>query len=523
MANGVLLPALIEETKPDLRQRASRTFVYLTLLGVASYLYLNLFLLPNIPILLSGDQVFFWMNGQRMFYGERPYQDFFQFTPPGADIFYFSVFKMFGPEVWVLNGVVLALGVALCWICFTIANKVMERHLALLATLLFLTLIYTKLLNATHHWFSVFAIMAGIALLLSGINAKRLAAAGLLFGFASFFTQTHGTAALLAVTVLLAWNEYGAEAPWQRFWRNERLLLLGFVVAVIALNLHYVATVGLKRLWYFQVTYVRKVMVHRPETALLGMPEAPHWRMVPLPGLAWQYSQYFFVYLMLPLIYFLVLRGCWRGRKSPTIFRSQIALVALTGSALLAELVFSLNWLRLYAVSMPGIILFVWTVSTIRKGRKYALAAVWTGILILAVQQTWSAQRHDYKLAQLPAGNSATEPEQSEKLDWLMQRTKPGDFFFQANWPGMYVPLGLRNPVFLDTAGTMAEPQWAEIAVQQLESKQVHFVLWSSQLDYPVNPSRPRTTHIVPLRAYLRSTYHPVRIFPDGDEIWERK
>jgi hypothetical protein len=50
------------------------------LLGISGYFYLNLFQLPNLPILLSGDQTFFWMNGQRMLHGERPYLDFFQFT-----------------------------------------------------------------------------------------------------------------------------------------------------------------------------------------------------------------------------------------------------------------------------------------------------------------------------------------------------------------------------------------------------------------------------------------------------------
>jgi hypothetical protein len=90
-------------------------FVVLMLLGISGYLYLNLFLLPSAPILLSGDQVFFWMNGQRMLHGERPYLDFFQFTPPGADVFYFALFKAFGPRIWLLNLVVLVLGVILCW------------------------------------------------------------------------------------------------------------------------------------------------------------------------------------------------------------------------------------------------------------------------------------------------------------------------------------------------------------------------------------------------------------------------
>ena len=38
-------------------------------LTVAVYLYLNLFVFPVIPILLTGDQVYFWTYGQRMLHG----------------------------------------------------------------------------------------------------------------------------------------------------------------------------------------------------------------------------------------------------------------------------------------------------------------------------------------------------------------------------------------------------------------------------------------------------------------------
>src|SRR5215471_21684531 len=123
--------------------------------AIGVHLYFDLFLFPATPILLRDDQVYFWMNAQRMLHGERVYQDFFQFTPPGTDLVYFAIFKIFGPHIWVTNAVVLALGIAVSLLCFRIARQIMERPLALLATLLFATLIYGRLLNATHHWFSI--------------------------------------------------------------------------------------------------------------------------------------------------------------------------------------------------------------------------------------------------------------------------------------------------------------------------------------------------------------------------------
>jgi hypothetical protein len=54
-----------------------------------------------------------------------------------------------------------------------------------------------------------------------------------------------------------------------------------------------------------------------------------------------------------------------------------------------------------------------------------------------------------------------------------MLHTKRGQFFFQADWPGMYLPLRLRNPVFLDIVlpeeGT--RPEDITSAIQQLERK----------------------------------------------------
>src|SRR5271156_3068731 len=91
--------------------------------AVSLYLYLNLFTFSNVPYLVEGDQTWFWTYGIRMLQGERVYRDFFQFTPPGTDLFYLGLFRAFGPEIWVTDVAVIILGIALCWICFNIAVR----------------------------------------------------------------------------------------------------------------------------------------------------------------------------------------------------------------------------------------------------------------------------------------------------------------------------------------------------------------------------------------------------------------
>jgi Dolichyl-phosphate-mannose-protein mannosyltransferase len=510
-----------EEPTLDSRH-PSGWFVFLMLSGISGYLYLNLFLLTNVPILLSDDQVYFWVNGQRMLYGERPYADFFQFTPPGTDVLYFVVFKLFGTQIWALNCVVLVTGVFLCWVCFVIAGQIMERHLALLSALVYLTLIYTRLLNTTHHYFSVLTVMGATAILMREVSFRSLAIAGALLGVGSFFTQTHGASALLGFTLLLGWERYRNSESWRSFWRKETILLLSFVIALLTLSGPFIASVGLKQLWDFQVMYVGKVMVHKPETHLLGMPTYPNWQALPLLFVGGEYSRHFFVYGLLPTIYLIVLLRCRKKLLPPSSFR-KVALLALVGSCLLGELIFGLNWLRLYAVSMAGVILLVWVISTSTRIRGYGLKLAWVLVIILGVSQIWSTQHRDLITMRLPAGRSAVGPKEFEKLKWGMDHTRPGEYFFQAPWPGMYIPLGLRNPVFLDTAGTMFSPQWVERAIQQLEAKQVNYIVWAPRLDYPVDPRNPRTANIIPLRTYVHTRYRLSEVFQDGDEVWERR
>jgi hypothetical protein len=490
------------------------------LLIAAAYLYLNLFALLNVPFLLGGDQAYFWMDGQRMLYGDQPYRDFFQFTPPGTDLFYLVMFKLFGPYIWVTNMSVLVLGVALTWICYEVAGEIMEPRPALFSALLFLILIYGKALNGTHHWFSILAVMSAVRV---GQRPKAArwtnVAAGALLGVASFFTQTRGVAALLAFAIFLLWKRSQAKETWRDLARSEFALFAAFAIVLITLNSWFVATVGLRQLWYAQITYVRRFMVHGLMSQSMGLPEP--LSLATLPRLA----PYLFIYASLPIIYALALWRCWGERRNPTFRWQPATLLTLVGLFLLMEVASSLNWLRLYAVSLPGIILLVWTVDRTQRVRRYAVVIMWLLISAIAIHQTLSRYRSGYVTIETPGGKTAVSPLTYSKLQSMMRYTQPGQFIFQAAGPSIYLPLQLRNPLFMDAVETnqQTRPEQIEQAVQQLEAKKLQFVLWSPRLDDADRFDRSTEQTIAPLRSYIRERYARVQVFSDQDELWERK
>jgi len=506
---------LLEQTDADLRPApdAHRTALFV-LIAATIYLYLNLFVLPNIPILLGGDQVFFWLDGQRLLNGQRIYQDFLQFTPPGTDLVYFALFKLFGFRIWVTNALVLALGVAFTWMCFSLARDLMGRGSALLTTAVFLVIVYGKPLNATHHWFSVLAVMGAVKATFNRLTLRKLVFSGALIGLAAFFNQTHGATALLAFSVFLLWRRQRRSTSWSDLFYCEAVLVLGFLLTLLVLNAHLIATMGLKQLWFFQVTYVTKYVVNLMQGSLLGLPRPLQFRT--LPSLAAILA----VYLALPVTYLMALWRCWRERRNSGFPWDRIALLSILGLFFLIEVCMSLNWLRLFAVALPGILLIGFAFDRMSSLRRAAFIGGWIIVAGLAAHHIVSTTRTSSLRVVLPGGRVAINPQAYDKLHEIMRRTAPGDLFFQAGWPGVYLPLQLRNPLYLDIAYAI-RPEEAERVIQELQTTNVPLILWTAHLDAPCVSNRPCDKGTSILRDYLHRSYVRVHTFPDGDTLWQ--
>jgi hypothetical protein len=503
-------------------KRSSQTPFTWIGIGAAFYLFCNLFLPWHTPILQSGDQVYFWMDAQRMLHGERAYVDFFQYTPPGTDLFFLALFKLFGARIWVLNVAVIILGVALSLVCFQIARQTMESRVALLCTAMYLVAIFSKPLNATHHWFSVLFLMSAVSVLLSNQSSVRMAIAGGFLALSFLFTHTHGIVALAAITIWLAWRAFEAPALAHQptikrpVVMQSAILCLSFVLTVFALYAHFLASAGVRRLWYQQVTYVYKYAVQGFAIPNLGMPAPIAWHNWAAIGMPLA------VAMLLPVVYVVSMYRAVRGDLSTDADRNN-ALVSLVGLFLFVEVALSPNWLRIYAVSLPGIIAGVYLAACLQRSSRQIIALLTFGTACLSLLLIWSRQHHTYVTTLLPAGSVAISGDQYDEVSWIAGHTHPGDYFFQAAWPGLYIPLGLRNPLFLDTVGTIDQTRPDDIAaaIRQLDQRQVRYILWSARLDAS-EPPRPGD-HLEPFRVYLHSHYDPVKSLNAGDTIWARK
>lgn len=477
------------------------------LLGSGLYLCFNLVSLRGAPFLLGGDEQVFWMNALRMLQGELIYRDFFEFTPPGTDLVYLGAFALLGPRIWVPNVVQLLLGVSLACLCFHLARSIMRTAEAAVTAALFLVLLFGKWLDATHHWFSLLAVMAAVGVLMRGSSAPRVLVCGALLGLASFFTQTRGLGAACGFGVFLIWDGIHKQLSWRSQCGQLLRLLLALILTWLILSSYFIYKVGIASLFYFQAFYVLEHISRSAQRLLYPEEQDP---------LAWP-IYYQLVFFAQPLIYATSLWRCGRAAVKGSAFDARVALLALVGAGMFLEVAQSPNWLRVDCIAMPAVILLVWLVSGAAEGltayarlRTYAIALTAIGLIGVSAHQVWARNIARPLVLDLPAGRSAVTALAGEKLAWLARRTTPGELFFQARYQSLYLPLQLRDPAF-DFLDRYTSPEFVALDLRQLAAKRARYILWSP-LDRPRYPA---------FEQFLYERYRKVWQFTDAAEIWE--
>jgi hypothetical protein len=460
-----------------------------------------------------------------MLEGQVIYRDFFQFTLPGTELVYFALFKLLGPRAWVPNVMLLVLGLSLTWLSIVISRKVIRGRAVYLPGLLFLTFSLYSRLDATHHWYSLLPVMGAIALLIEKRTCARLAVAGLLFGFASFFTQVRGLVAVVGLVVFLVWEHRRTASSRLAVLRAQACLVGTFLGTLVATNAYFAWKAGLRR--FLECTVIFGIRYHGAysaanslKTYLFSPPPVRPWY-----GLPWLVV-YLFVHLLLPLVYFLFFGRHWRAARShPEHAWNELMLLSIVGLSLFLGVAPAPSFGRLSPVALPALILFVWFVTLPGKPERILSRLVWGFVLLMSVLDPMRVQRHPKSYLDLPSGRAAfLDPIVYERYKWIAEHTRRSDFFFQGDWADTYVALGLRNPTpvpFVTNTGYTRPAQVQEV-IEALERQRVQLVLWSLDLDMPQRVPG-AIDHLSPLRAYLRGRYRVVKTFADGDQVWQRR
>ena len=513
-------------------QKVSVALAACFFLGGLGFLYLNLFILPHVPIFQDEDPQIYLTNATRMLEGQVMYRDFFQITPPGTELVYLALFKLFGPRAWIPNVVLLFLGFILAWLTLEISKKVVKGWAAFLPGLLFLPFAFRiGFSGSTHNWFSTAAVLAATTVILDRRTPVRLVGAGALCGLASFFTQTRGVVAILGFAAFLLWERARKSERWRALLESEVCLFGAFLLTVVAANAYFVHRAGLKRFLdctvLFVIRYFPSDSTYSSLVAYIAdLPEVLFSGSITtyrLPAL----GIWLFIHALVPFVYLaFFVRHRREAHARPQEPWDRLMLLNVTGLFQFIGIAPAPSWFRLCSVSVPALVIFTWLVRSPGKLRQTLVRSLWVVALILAIAEPLKRQINWWIGLDLPPGRTAfLNRGVYDKVLWLHSRTRPSEFFFRAIYPDYYFPLGLRNPAGVPyvTPTDYTRPEQVENVVEALEKYRVRFVFWSVWLDIP-GASHPEGDHLGPLRRYLRQHYHVVTTFSDADfeQVWQR-
>lgn len=507
------------------------------------FIYTQLFQFPFTPYYFEGDHMIMTSNAMRLLGGEVIYRDFFHLTPPGAEIVYAALFSLFGINVWVLNFVILCLGLAHITAIWYFSRRIFSGFLVYLPAALFLILGYRLLfIDGTYRLFSVVLVYGAIAVLFGGRSARRLAAAGALCGLASFFMQPRGVMAIAGISFFLLWENYRNGFSFARLLKSGMQLAVPFVLVTIAAHSFFAWQAGFDNYYFSVVTFLFKYYPSDPlsnSTAFLSeIPDLRHYFQIYSPASA--IFRFFriatpvlFFYLLVPLVYlvYFVFRRLARTFDTDRPADTQLMLLCIVGITLSAG-VSAPSVIRLSHVAIPAIVVLVWLLSRIPKFRIAAIP-IFTSLVMIAGAYVIQRQTVKKTYLDMPAGTAAfLSDEVVPRYRWVGEHTRPGDLFYEPHHPSFYFPFHLKNPTPLYVVrDTNYSPDFqVNAVVRALENTPPKYIAWPRKWSKPASERLPGD-NLAPLWQFVSTKYKfklefdkplDYNIYGEGDiEIWE--
>jgi hypothetical protein len=500
------------------------------LLATLSFLYCFLFIAPFVPTEGNGigDSLLYLAPGQRMYQGEMIYRDVFEFVPPGTALVNFLMFKIFGLRPWIPDLLAVLLGLALVWLGVAISRNLMRPALALLPSAIFLVSARVFLYDPTHNLYSILTTIAAIAVLLEKRTPARIAATGLLCGLGVSFTQTRGLAVVVGFVIFLWWESRQKQEDWRRLLRKETWLLASFLATFLAVNAYFIWQAGPARYLWCTVVFVLKYYPKEADYNSFQAIRTEFPAFTSLHSSLYSIAHWLLLFLVIPVIFILFfVRYLRESRRTPLDYWQRPMLVAIVGFFMLLSIAPAPDGARIAVSALPALILLIWLLDSPNKLARALVVVLTVGTVFSAFYSVAVHRPHPVGILAAPHGRLAfTDATLYQEDLWIQQHTHPSEYFYEPLSQDAYFYLDLRNPTPLSAIqnnGYTPPEQVAEV-IRGLEQHQVRYILWSPQaLDTLPSWENPSDAHLGPLRDYVHSDYTVVKVFPNADEIWERK
>jgi hypothetical protein len=326
----------------------------LLMAGASVALYFTYFVWPFTPVWVGSDEFGYVLDAARLWGGERIYKDFAEFLPPGTQVVYLLLFRLFGLRNWIPNLVTILVGLISTWLVVFISRKVIQTRpfLALLPGFLFLTYLYR---GEIHRWLSSAAVFGALAALMEKRSRSRVIWSGILCGLASFFTQTQGVFALAGLFTFSLWEAYQDRTLRRGFLSRTAYLVVPFVATVLSTYAYFIWRAGMGSFFSSLVTF--PFFYHSLDRENFG--SAIYFAEIPglfsLSDLR-HHAFSILIHILVPFIYILFLATYrqWNFKSEESV---QLMLINIVGLFLFASVAPAATYFRLFTVSAPALII----------------------------------------------------------------------------------------------------------------------------------------------------------------------
>lgn len=492
------------------------------------YLYCTVFLLPATPIFFENDHLIPMYDSVRMMGGEVLYRDIFQFTFPGTQLWYVTLFAAFGERMWLLNATIIFLGLMLSAAIMSISARLMDGVYALVPPAIFLFFGFRWYgMDGGHRLFSCFFATLATLVLIDRSSRSRLVLAGAFSAMATFFTQNRGVGIAAAIVVFIVWEVWSSEAGAKVRDTAMSILIFGmsYSAVLLLLTAHFLISVGPGTFIESTLLFARNYNADPLNNSNFYL---LFWQSLLTGNVSWSSLPVdLFYYLLVPAAYIVPLVYYFWKRPGDRRLWRNVVLLCISGICLFLVTT-GLNPVRLYHVAIPGVIVLVLGIYHSRL-RLVMLPAAGAVVMLAVGLCVWTQIKPYPAPVELPAGTVVFTSEiAGERYRWLNDHTEPGDVVFEPFRTAVNFPLHVRNPTSFAMLrnSDYTTPGHIEMIIGQLEGRPPKYIVWDGNWSLEQGERRP-DDHLGPLYDYLRRDYKLAAtlspIYEFKVEVWERK